>query len=340
MVFEFVGCLLPPPPQCGPYGACQDVVVAPESSHLFNGFVVVAPWPRAVHSLSDRTHVPPGQRRPATASAWLPSVLQLMLGTTWPAPWVGTSRTMPSLLPLLLALTTFAAVPASHASHVTSTSNASEPSPPCTKRCRAHEFDTRYLQRHLVASVLAQAARNSKAAAEDGGSRGSVGEPLTAAEADVPVSGHWAASAYVSKYGPRWLVPRTARQRGRAVMGDTRRLRAAMGRFLAGGDLNVIFLGGSITAGHGRVRKTRTQTTAEDPAYPDHVRDILWAAVGPEAARRVRVYNHGIGATTTSYMSTCFRRWVRNVRRTGGGAGGVVRCCAGVGRRGVGGAYP
>lgn len=107
-----------------------------------------------------------------------------------------------------------------------------------------------------------------------------------------------------------WFTTRRVRDASMAPLGDPSRLHAAWRRFLEGGNMTIVFLGGSVTSGVGRV-------TAQHPTYPDHVRRILGEALGEEAMRRVAVINSGVSAS----QSRCVQQ--RRRRRWPGGVVGV-----------------
>ena len=102
-----------------------------------------------------------------------------------------------------------------------------------------------------------------------------------------------------------WMSDEATRQLAQVNPGNRARLRAAMQRYLSGGNLTVVFIGGSIAAGQGAF---------DGQAFPTWAELILHGALGIAATDtgggnggggRVRVHNGAVPGTLSSYMSVC-----------------------------------
>jgi len=82
------------------------------------------------------------------------------------------------------------------------------------------------------------------------------------------------------------------RQKAQVYRGSQARLRAAIDRYLKGGNLTVAIIGGSIAAGQGAL---------DGRAFPAWMELILQKVLG----NRVQVHNGAVPGTLSSYMSVC-----------------------------------
>ncbi|EFJ42302.1 hypothetical protein VOLCADRAFT_107349 [Volvox carteri f. nagariensis] len=90
------------------------------------------------------------------------------------------------------------------------------------------------------------------------------------------------------------LTDARTRRAGQSFFGDRTRLRAALKRYRDGGNLTVVTIGGSITAGQGAV---------DAPSYPKWLQHVLDANLPDKS--RVRVHNGAVPGTSSQYMSSC-----------------------------------
>ncbi|GIM10433.1 hypothetical protein Vretimale_13985 [Volvox reticuliferus] len=90
------------------------------------------------------------------------------------------------------------------------------------------------------------------------------------------------------------LTDARTRRAAQSSLGDRTRLRAALKRYHDGGNLTVVTLGGSITAGQGAV---------DAPPFPKWLQFVLDANLPDKD--RVKVHNGAVPGTSSQYMSSC-----------------------------------
>lgn len=99
-------------------------------------------------------------------------------------------------------------------------------------------------------------------------------------------------------YNPKLMFSLTdekTRRASQSSFGDRTRLRSALKRFYDGGNLTVVTIGGSITAGQGAV---------DAPPYPKWLQQVLHFSLPDQD--RVRVHNGAVPGTSSQYMSSCY----------------------------------